>query len=74
MNKLGTDRKSSKEQPNSLLLSLHLPQLGKILSSKVATESEGYGFIHLETEESANKTIECVNAILSCGEKVYVEK
>uniref|UniRef100_A0AC35TYG7 Polyadenylate-binding protein n=1 Tax=Rhabditophanes sp. KR3021 TaxID=114890 RepID=A0AC35TYG7_9BILA len=51
---------------------------GNILSCKVATDSEGnskgYGFIHFETEESANKASERVNGMLLDGKKVYVGK
>jgi len=51
---------------------------GNILSCKVATDQEGnskgYGFIHFETEEAANKAIEKVNGMLLDGKKVYVGK
>ncbi|XP_056646289.1 polyadenylate-binding protein 4-like isoform X1 [Diorhabda sublineata] len=49
---------------------------GNILSCKVAQDensaSKGYGFVHFETEESANKSIEKVNGMLLNGKKVYV--
>jgi len=51
---------------------------GSILSCKVACDidgnSKGYGFIHFETEEAANKAIEKVNGMLLDGKKVFVGK
>lgn len=51
---------------------------GYILSCKVATDddgfSKGYGFVHFENVESANKAIEKVNGMLLNGKKVYVGK
>lgn len=49
---------------------------GNILSCKVAQDengaSKGYGFVHFETEEAANKSIEKVNGMLLNAKKVYV--
>jgi polyadenylate-binding protein len=49
---------------------------GTILSCKVATDehgaSKGYGFVHFETEESANKAIEKVNGMLLSDKKLFV--
>ncbi|ERL87239.1 hypothetical protein D910_04637 [Dendroctonus ponderosae] len=51
---------------------------GHILSCKVALDddgcSKGYGFVHFETEDVANKAIEKVNGMLLNGKKVYVGK
>jgi len=47
---------------------------GNILSCKVTQDesgaSKGYGFVHFETEEAANKSIEKVNGMLLNGKKV----
>lgn len=47
---------------------------GNILSCKVACDidgnSKGYGFIHFETEDAANKAIDKVNGMLLDGKKV----
>lgn len=49
---------------------------GSILSCKVAQDengaSKGYGFVHFETEESANRSIEKVNGMLLNARKVFV--
>eukprot|EP00218_Dolichomastix_sp_CCMP3274_P010567 CAMPEP_0170144406 /NCGR_PEP_ID=MMETSP0033_2-20121228/13456_1 /TAXON_ID=195969 /ORGANISM="Dolichomastix tenuilepis, Strain CCMP3274" /LENGTH=636 /DNA_ID=CAMNT_0010380903 /DNA_START=92 /DNA_END=2002 /DNA_ORIENTATION=+ len=49
---------------------------GPILSCKVATtadgKSRGYGFVHYETAEGANKAIETVNGMEIEGKKVFV--
>jgi polyadenylate-binding protein len=49
---------------------------GSILSCKVAQDetgaSKGYGFVHFETEEAANISIEKVNGMLLNEKKVFV--
>lgn len=49
---------------------------GNILSCKVAQDesgaSKGYGFVHFETEEAANKSIDKVNGMLLNGKKVRI--
>ncbi|KAI5712903.1 hypothetical protein M8J76_010508 [Diaphorina citri] len=51
---------------------------GSILSCKVAQDeqgnSKGYGFVHFETEEAANKSIEKVNGMLLNSKIVFVGK
>lgn len=51
---------------------------GNILSCKVAQDSngdsKGFGFVHFETQEGANKAITKVNGMLLNGKKVYVGK
>jgi len=48
---------------------------GSILSCKVATDengSKGYGFVHFDSDESAEKAINAVNGMLLNDKKVFV--
>ncbi|XP_029993985.1 polyadenylate-binding protein 1-like [Sphaeramia orbicularis] len=48
---------------------------GNILSCKVVCDengSKGYGFVHFETEEAANRAIETMNGMLLNDRKVFV--
>lgn len=49
---------------------------GNILSCKVVTDesgsSKGYGFVHFETKEAADKAVAKVNGMMLNGKKVYV--
>ncbi|KAM9979014.1 hypothetical protein ACTFIZ_000348 [Dictyostelium cf. discoideum] len=49
---------------------------GNILSCKVVTDdgnsSKGFGFVHYETQESADKAIAKVNGMMINGQKVFV--
>eukprot|EP00158_Paraphelidium_tribonemae_P009005 Partr_v1_DN28747_c1_g1_i1_m62807 putative poly(A) binding protein, cytoplasmic len=48
---------------------------GSILSCKVATDengSRGYGFVHYDTQEAADKSIKAVNGMLLNDKKVFV--
>ena len=51
---------------------------GNILSCKVATDDEGkskgHGFVHFESDESAQQAISKVNGMLLNGKKVFVGK
>jgi len=51
-------------------------KFGNILSCKVSTNSRGehlgYGFVHYENEESAQKAVEAVNGKMIAGNTVYV--
>lgn len=50
-------------------------QFGNILSCKIVKDdkgSKGYGFVHFESEESANSAIEHVNGMLLNDRKVFV--
>lgn len=51
---------------------------GNILSSKIATDptgsSKGYGFVHYDSEDGAQKAIENVNGMLLSGKKVFVSR
>nr|CAI5832510.1 unnamed protein product [Callosobruchus analis] len=51
---------------------------GNILSCKVALDengySKGYGFVHFESEDAANRAIDKVNGMLLNDKKVYVGK
>lgn len=35
-------------------------------------ESKGFGFVHFETQEAADKAVDSVNNMLLNGKKVYV--
>jgi polyadenylate-binding protein len=49
---------------------------GNILSCKVVTDdqnsSKGYGFVHFETKEAAEKAISKVNGMMMHNQKVFV--
>uniref|UniRef100_A0AAQ5XRL3 Polyadenylate-binding protein n=1 Tax=Amphiprion ocellaris TaxID=80972 RepID=A0AAQ5XRL3_AMPOC len=48
---------------------------GNILSCKVVSDekgSKGYGFVHFETQEAANRAIETMNGMLLNDKKVFV--
>jgi polyadenylate-binding protein len=51
---------------------------GNILSCKIMTDeksdSKGFGFVHFETQEAADKAVESVNNMLLNGKKVFVGK
>ena len=51
---------------------------GNILSCKIMTDengqSKGFGFVHFETQEAADKAIDKVNGMLLADKKVYVGK
>lgn len=51
---------------------------GNILSSKIATDptgqSKGYGFVHYDSEDGAQKAIDGVNGMLLSGKKVFVSR
>lgn len=51
-------------------------KFGNILSCKVSSNSRGealgYGFVHYESEESAQKAVEAVNGKMIAGKTVYV--
>lgn len=54
-------------------------QFGNILSAKVACdqvtgESRGYGFVHFQTQQDAEKAISMVNGMMMENQKVYVAK
>jgi len=49
---------------------------GNILSCKVATDetgrSQGYGYVHYESEEAATDAISKINSMMICDKEVYV--
>merc|ERR1719223_330402 len=51
---------------------------GNILSCKVAYDlqgnSKGYGYVHYETDEAAQESIDKINGMLIAGKEVYVGK
>lgn len=51
---------------------------GNILSCKIANDenkkSKGYGFVHFESEDAANSSIDSINGMLINNKKVYVGK
>jgi polyadenylate-binding protein len=54
----------------------HFSTFGNILSSKVATDehgnSKGFGFVHFETREAAERAIEATNDQILWGKRVFV--
>ncbi|XP_068135317.1 embryonic polyadenylate-binding protein B-like isoform X2 [Hyperolius riggenbachi] len=67
--------KNLDESINSKLLNDTFSSFGNILSCKVAYDdhgSKGYGFIHFETQEAANKAIQSLNGMILNERRVFV--
>ena len=70
--------KNLKEDIDNKALQDTFAQFGKILSCKVVTDDEGksrgYGFVHFQDDDAADKAVEQVNGMLLNDQQVFVGK